>query len=397
MTHSMQSADSRVRPLAALATNEVNSTPDLLKTPLLLAAIAIGGLEVFIPRLPLFPWLKPGLANTVTLVWLIRYGPLDTILFSFLRVWLVGFFFGFSFLTFTLSMSGAICSLAAMGVLWELLGRQKRMGTIGVAVAGAVCHNAGQLVAVFFLFSANVRLLYQIPIMAGGSIFFGALVGALAPGLLSCAEQTAQRRMTAESVRLSQSAQAVTPAAWQTTLSLGLLAACVALVFIEKLALLAIIAGAVTLLVQIAHRVSLRAFWYPITRFWLLFLCVGAMHAFLSYGIKIPGMPWMTFEGVSLAFAQWLRLWAWIQTTFLFSRLGLHASLFAALRRLFPRNTTTLAAGLVAAEHFPAVFDRMQRQAPAIARLLVRKPQEALRGLYRDIIEQTAREGDITT
>ena len=69
----------------------------VLKTALLLVAITINTLELFLPRIPFLPWVKPGLANCVTILWIIRYGAIDALFFSFLRIWMVGFYVGFSF------------------------------------------------------------------------------------------------------------------------------------------------------------------------------------------------------------------------------------------------------------------------------------------------------------
>jgi hypothetical protein len=50
------------------------------KAALLLVAVAINTLEFFIPRIPLFPWMKPGLANIVTIIWIVRWGFADALL-----------------------------------------------------------------------------------------------------------------------------------------------------------------------------------------------------------------------------------------------------------------------------------------------------------------------------
>ena len=151
----------------------------ILKTTLLLVAITINALEFFVPRIPFLPWLKPGLANCVTLVWIIRFGGRDALLFSFLRIWLVGFYFGFSFITLSLALSGGIMATCAMGVVWHLLGRRRIIGTVGTAIVGAIFHNMGQIIAVFFLLAYNVYLFYQVPFMIIASLLFGGLVGVL--------------------------------------------------------------------------------------------------------------------------------------------------------------------------------------------------------------------------
>jgi hypothetical protein len=41
------------------------------KTVWILLAVAMSAAEFLFPRIPLFPWLKPGIANCVTLAWII--------------------------------------------------------------------------------------------------------------------------------------------------------------------------------------------------------------------------------------------------------------------------------------------------------------------------------------
>ena len=88
------------------------------------------------PRIPFLPWLKPGLANCITVVWIIRFGVKDAILFTLLRSWISGFYFGFSLLTLSLSLSGGIVATAAMGMAWNVLGKRGLLGTIGLSITG---------------------------------------------------------------------------------------------------------------------------------------------------------------------------------------------------------------------------------------------------------------------
>ena len=153
----------------------------VIKASLLLLAVALNAIEFFIPRIPLFPWLKPGLANIITLIWIIRYGYIESLLYALLRVWIVSFYFGFSFLTFSLGFSGAVFACTAMAVCWKLLGKNRIMGTVGIAVVGALFHNMGQLFAVYLLMARNIHLFYQVPVMIFASVLFGSIVGLLVP------------------------------------------------------------------------------------------------------------------------------------------------------------------------------------------------------------------------
>lgn len=154
------------------------------KTAWILFAIAINALEFFIPRIPFFPWLKPGIANCVTIAWLIEFGAADALLFTLLRVWITGFYFGFSFLTISLSFSGGVCSTLAMAAAWSIAGKRGWLGTMGVGIIGALFHNVSQITVIYFLFAKNTHLFYQAPLMLAASIVFGTVTGGVAPTLL---------------------------------------------------------------------------------------------------------------------------------------------------------------------------------------------------------------------
>ena len=152
-----------------------------IKTIWLLLAISLNALELFLPRIPFLPWLKPGLANCITVVWIIRFGVKDAILFTLLRSWISGFYFGFSLLTLSLSLSGGIVATAAMGMAWNVLGKRGLLGTIGLSITGAFFHNSAQLLVVYFLLTHNASVFYQLPFMGAASIVFGTFAGLIVP------------------------------------------------------------------------------------------------------------------------------------------------------------------------------------------------------------------------
>ena len=159
-------------PMQSHTENQI--TPDTIRKAVwLLVAVALNALEFF-PRLPFFPWLKPGLANAVTMIWIIKYGTADAVLYTILRSWISGFYFGFSFLTLALSLSGGITATLAMGAVWRILGSKGLLGTVGIGITGALFHNAGQLATVYFLVVHNFSVFYQIPFMAAASILLEA-------------------------------------------------------------------------------------------------------------------------------------------------------------------------------------------------------------------------------
>jgi heptaprenyl diphosphate synthase len=323
------------------------------KTVWLLCAVALNALEFFIPRLPFFPWLKPGLANIITILWIIEYGAVDAVLFSLLRTWIVGFYFGFSFLTISLAMCGGVLSAIAMGIFWNLLGKNRLLGIVGLGVIGAMFHNLGQLCAVYGLMAANLHLFYQIPVMLVASVIFGGMVGLLAlpvykvigPGA-SSTEKTGDLRLPAFNATTSNH-----------TFSWILLFSCIAIVFSNSYAVLCASAVGASCIVQIQLKGSIKAFIKPASGFWVLFVFIAAVDLFFSYGTRIENIPLITHEGVDATVKQWLRLWTWLQVSSILSYFNFHAVMLQTLSRIFPRHQETIFAGVLALEYFPGIAE----------------------------------------
>lgn len=353
------------------------------KTLLLLLAVALNTIELFIPRIALLPWLKPGLANSVTLIWLIRYGMVDTLLYTILRSWIASFYFGFSLLTVSLSMSGGIGATLAMGLLWHLFGRRRALGTIGLAIVGALFHNTGQLVTVYFLLTRNRAIFYQLPFMGLASLLFGAIVGLLAPLLWSLLHNHTTAGPAARRALQPPPLQSAAP--YQIAGAALLIVFCGALVATANYMLL----GGSALLLSIAAvgvtKGRLKTLFYPL-RFGFFFLFIALTYLFFSYGKKIPWFPLITYEGLTNTTAQMLRLWTWLQAGILLQKLRFNSALYALLSRLFPGHAETLASGLIGLEYFPAVF-KFVRSKEARAQLSPQHPRQSAR-LFLDRMQR---------
>lgn len=139
---------------------------------------ACGYIEVLLPfRFPV-PGMKLGLANLAVLCALYTLGARTAAGISLLRVVLSAFTFG-SLYGMLYSLAGALCSLAVMA----LLHRFPCFGTVGVSVAGGICHNIGQLL-VAFAFLGVAGVLYYAPILLIAGAATGFLIGAAAQPLL---------------------------------------------------------------------------------------------------------------------------------------------------------------------------------------------------------------------
>ncbi|MBY0577090.1 MAG: Gx transporter family protein [Gallionellaceae bacterium] len=148
-----------------------------------MAAVALGLtiLESAIPS-PL-PGVKPGLANIVTLIVLARYGWRVAVWVSLLRVVAGSLLFG-NFLApgFFLSLSGAVCSLAALAFAQHLPARW--FGPVSHSIYAAFTHIAGQMLVVYLWLIPHAGIAYLIPIFAAAALVFGTVNGLIAARFL---------------------------------------------------------------------------------------------------------------------------------------------------------------------------------------------------------------------
>jgi heptaprenyl diphosphate synthase len=154
-----------------------------------LAALA-NGLAVVEAAIPSpIPGIKPGLANIVTLLVLQRFGWRIAAWVSILRVVAGSLLLG-TFLTpsFVLSFSGAVASLAALGLACHLPGRF--FGPVSHSIVAAFAHIGAQLCVVYLWLVPTAGLFVLTPAFAAAALFFGTINGLAAARLLSETDQT---------------------------------------------------------------------------------------------------------------------------------------------------------------------------------------------------------------
>ncbi|HEX3020654.1 MAG TPA: Gx transporter family protein [Chitinispirillaceae bacterium] len=342
------------------------------KTVWLLLAIAINALELFLPRIPFLPWLKPGLANCITIVWIIRYGAKDAILFTLLRSWISGFYFGFSFVTLTLSLSGGIIATAAMGLAWNILGKNGFLGTIGLSIIGAFFHNAAQLIAVYFLLTHNASIFYQLPFMGAASMIFGTFAGLIVPQIWNILN-----RMELPEIDLKNTTVRRPVTAMNTIMCCAVLLFCFSLFSITDIVIISIIAVSFTLVIA-----GIRHSWIVMThplKFWPLFIFMLSMNLFFSYGTRIPYAYFVTYEGLHLTVLQVIRVWIWLEASIMLTQLRFHETFFSILRIVFRNQQTTLVAGVLSLEYFPELLRFAKSKASISGLNIFKSPSIAIR------------------
>ena len=135
-------------------------------------AMLLSYVELQLP--PLFaavPGIKIGLPNVAIIFILYRLGIREAAVVSFVRLIIVAMLFG-SVMTFIYSTAGAVLSLLVMA----LFKKANFLSTVGVSVAGGVCHNLGQIImAMIFLSTAEIG--YYMVVLAITGTISGIFVG----------------------------------------------------------------------------------------------------------------------------------------------------------------------------------------------------------------------------
>jgi len=173
-----------VKPAASI--NAVPDQQDRLIAWFAALAIAIHILEASFPS-PV-PGIKPGLANAVTLIVLLRHGLRAAIWVGALRV-LVGSLLVGSLMTptFWLSASGATLSILVLclGAAWNRALPAARLSAIGLSVLAALAHMSGQFFVAYRLFIPHPGLLRLLPLLLGAALLFGTVTGWIASRILA--------------------------------------------------------------------------------------------------------------------------------------------------------------------------------------------------------------------
>lgn len=137
-------------------------------------AMILSYLESLVPITFAVPGIKLGLANIVTIIALHKLGLRPTIIISVGRIILSGILFG-NVTVIVYSLAGAFFSILVMALV-KLV---KAFTVTGVSIAGAVAHNAGQLlVAVIVL--ENMNIMYYLLVLGIAGAIAGTLIGILA-------------------------------------------------------------------------------------------------------------------------------------------------------------------------------------------------------------------------
>ncbi len=162
------------------------------------AAIAIALVESAVPS-PL-PGVKPGLANIITLLVLLRYDWATAAWVTILRVLAVSLLVG-QFLApgFMLSLGGAVASLAVLWALRSLVhSPSSGFGPVTLSILAALAHMLAQLGIVRLWLVPSPSVWVLAPVFLGAALFFGTLNGLIVAWLMQPAANNDPTRIANE-------------------------------------------------------------------------------------------------------------------------------------------------------------------------------------------------------
>lgn len=146
------------------------------------AAIALTLAEAALPS-PL-PGIKPGLANIIVLLVLLRHGWTDAVWVGLLRVVAGSLLLG-QFLApgFFLALAGAVSSLLALFLAMHL--PRRWFGAVTFSILAAFAHIGGQVLLARLWLVPHDGVFYLLPLFATAALLFGTINGLVAARLLA--------------------------------------------------------------------------------------------------------------------------------------------------------------------------------------------------------------------
>ncbi len=150
-------------------------------------ALAISGVEMLIPPLPMLPpGAKPGFSNIVTMYAAGSLGIVPALGIALIKGIFAGVTRGFT--AFLMSTCGGILSTLVMGCLLHI--EKRPFSLTGVGIAGALAHNAAQLGVAAVLTSSAV--VAYAPFLLLFSLITGTVTGLILRAVLPALNKISQ-------------------------------------------------------------------------------------------------------------------------------------------------------------------------------------------------------------
>ena len=157
--------------------NANKSTKFTVKKMAALAMFSVIALTIFMlesmigPIVPI-PGIKLGLANIVTLLVLVLYGPKEALFVLIIRI-LLGSMFGGQMISFFYSLAGGLLCWLIMSVINAFLHGKFLVLT---SMCGAAAHNVGQILAAIVI-TQSISVIAYLPVLMVSALITGCFIG----------------------------------------------------------------------------------------------------------------------------------------------------------------------------------------------------------------------------
>ena len=135
-------------------------------------ALTIFTAESMIGPIVPIPGIKLGLANIVTLLVLVLYGPKEALFVLIVRI-LLGSMFGGQMISFFYSLSGGVLCWLVMSLISALL---KKKFLVLISMCGAAAHNIGQILAAIVI-TQSISVVAYFPVLMLSAMITGCFTG----------------------------------------------------------------------------------------------------------------------------------------------------------------------------------------------------------------------------
>lgn len=361
---------------------------------LITLGIAFSVIEFFLPRVPLFPWLKPGLFGSILVIWVIKLGFKEALTLVLMRLLITGLYFGFSFFTMLLSVSGGFLAAAVMS-LGVLFYKKNRIGLSCLSILGALAHNTGQFIVLASLSKMPYLFRIQIPAAAAASAVTGFITAGAAHYIYNYIGYQ-RKHISYKDLRLQEpqilknriktdpndKSYKSPPELKQKILFLLFIILSFSLAFINSLTPVFTIFPLIILFTALRFK-SLGSIFKPLRVFWMFFLSMILLQLIRPYGYYFNDFPLLTIEGVKGALLFSLKIWIWLLTAMILKSLGFNDLLLNKMVSSKNQNALTIQAAFYVSYHFPALLTRFKRDGFKIIKKIFRSPQGALYDVFR--------------
>lgn len=254
----------------------------------LLLTCSLQIMENLLPRIPIFPWLRIGLAYWILLPFLVRFGVTQGLMLFLLRNLMTLIYGGQIFSSFLISSSAGFASFIVCGSLGRYLYARDKLSLVSLSILMACSFNASQLFIVDKLLINHSDFYFQLAPILIWSLISGTIIAIL----VQKSQATLHHIFTtnfpiADSASSKSELTAITPCKWLAIPAVVMF--CAIFIFRNPGIQLAFLA----VLIFVVGLKNTKILIYA----WPFYFYIAWLHLFRTDGTDLIG-HWITQEGL---------------------------------------------------------------------------------------------------